>query len=138
MENPIETENNCCRINEHGFYIDSESLDMVYEEDCSQRAATLGYLVPQTMIQKHYLVGKADIWRMGIVFYILLTRRMSFSGKSRSEVENQVQEYASDIINSGLLRKISPNFRRLFFMMLQVDARNRATSQNVCHLYRSR
>lgn len=49
------------------------------------RCGTPGYIAPEILRNKNY-DEKIDIFSLGVIFYIILTARMPFSGKDCNEI----------------------------------------------------
>lgn len=66
------------------------------------RCGTPGYVAPEVLADKHYS-EKADVYSLGIIFYIFLTKTNPFNHKSYSKL---IQRNKSGIVDFQMLEQI--------------------------------
>ena len=55
------------------------------------RSGTAKYMSPeQVRGESHRLDGRSDLWSLGVIFYLLLTRRHPFSGATNAELYEEI------------------------------------------------
>lgn len=92
-----------------------------------KRCGTPGYVAPEILNDKPYDC-KVDVYSCGIIFYILLTGKIPFNGKSYKEIvyKNMKANIDFDIPRSMNISKDTIN---LLESMLQKDPKDRITSK---------
>ena len=91
-----------------------------------KRCGTPGYVAPEILNDKHYDC-KADVYSCGIIFYIILTGKIPFYGKSYKEI---VYKNMKSKIDFDLPRKmkISKPTLNLLIWMLEINPNKRISS----------
>jgi calcium-dependent protein kinase len=67
---------------------------------------------------------KCDIWSCGVIFYVFLTGRLPFKGKSEAEILRKVKEGIYDM-SIPEFRRVSREAKQLVQLMLTKDPANR-------------
>ncbi|MGI9519338.1 MAG: protein kinase domain-containing protein [Pirellulaceae bacterium] len=65
--------------------------ESVQRRQRGERTGTPGYMSPELVLgETHRLDGRSDLWSVGIVMYEMLTRRRPFSGTTRAELFDEI------------------------------------------------
>mmetsp|Transcript_18939 Transcript_18939/g.23969 ORF Transcript_18939/g.23969 Transcript_18939/m.23969 type:complete len:343 (-) Transcript_18939:46-1074(-) len=63
-----------------------------FDDNCSTRhCGTLFYCAPEVLQKRPYLPPKADIWSLGILLHVLLTKSWPYCGTTKEEMEESVR-----------------------------------------------
>lgn len=92
------------------------------------RCGTPGYIAPEILRNKNY-DEKIDIFSLGVIFYIILTARMPFSGKDCNEIikKNRTGKISFNFEDIGI--EVSKETKDLMRRMLAYDPEDRCTAQ---------
>ncbi len=90
---------------------------------------TLSYVAPEVLTLSGY--GKAaDIWSVGIIFYLLLCGVLPFDGATRKDIISKTVAAKYDQTNP-LWQSLSPNCQDIISGMLNKDLKKRLTSTEI-------
>lgn len=105
-----------------GFATLEEDYDKLFK-----RCGTPGYVAPEVLNDKPYDC-KADVYSCGIIFYIILTGKIPFNGKSYKEI---VMKNMKGVIDFDIPKNmnITPETFGLLKAMLQSDPHERISSK---------
>ncbi|OAO12156.1 protein kinase [Blastocystis sp. ATCC 50177/Nand II] len=101
------------------------------KEKLDYPCGTLNYIAPEVISKQGYTT-KADMWSLGIIFYLLLRGRLPFDGQSKREVIEQVTKKTPDYNNKAFLR-LSENCRNAIQGLLQKDPDMRLSAEDLLH-----
>mmetsp|Transcript_13921 Transcript_13921/g.13898 ORF Transcript_13921/g.13898 Transcript_13921/m.13898 type:complete len:462 (-) Transcript_13921:63-1448(-) len=103
MHRDIKTENMMIKLSKRGalkkVYLIDFGLARFTDptEQVTQKLGTMGYCAPEVILKKNY-DASVDMWSTGVVYYLLLTGRLPFDGKSNESISDKT-------VNSSLLLK---------------------------------
>jgi len=92
---------------------------------------SLVYMAPEALVRgRQHLARPADVWSLGVCFYVLLTGRFPFQGDSEADVVRQVRTARPTAEADG----IAPDHpaSSLLLGMLRRNPRERLTAEAVC------
>ena len=82
------------------------------------------FMAPEAMARKYS--NKCDVWSLGVVMYVLLTKRLPFSGESQAELQAQFK--ACDLaFDSNFWKPISTEAKDLVSNMIKYNDKDRLT-----------
>ena len=92
------------------------------------RCGTPGYIAPEILRNKNY-DEKIDVFSIGVIFYIILTARMPFSGKDCNEIikKNRTGKINVNLEEIGIV--ISDETKDLMKKMVAYDPDDRCTAK---------
>ncbi|CAD8100438.1 unnamed protein product [Paramecium sonneborni] len=103
-----------------------------------QKCGTPGFVAPEIINLKNVYQpydSVCDVYSMGVVFYILLTGRPAFTGKTYNTIVKQNKE-ANVNFDSPLFQSAAKDVQNLIFQMLQKDPSLRIkSSEALLHPY---
>ena len=92
---------------------------------------TINYIAPEVIARKGYTT-KADMWSLGIIFYLIMRGRLPFDGKSKDEIIHQVIYDEPDYTNKSFLR-LSKNCQSVIKGLLNKDPDLRFSAEDLMH-----
>lgn len=100
------------------------------EVTSTEKCGTLIYCAPETLIQNEISPFKADIWALGITFFVFATGKLPFQYKTREEL--------IELISVGKLNytdiKIDQRIRYLINKMIEKNPEQRPTAEKLLNL----
>lgn len=96
----------------------------------NEKCGSLMYLAPEILHYYEVCPFKADIWALGITFYIMTTGKYPFQGKSRAEIKQSILFSELDFSK----QKIDPKIQFLISKMTIKSAKSRPTAEKILQL----
>lgn len=87
------------------------------------RAGSRAYMAPEVLRKSEYNPFTADIWSLGVTFYVLATGHFPWNMESQKEMELSIN---IGMIDFGQV-KLDPEFQRIIRKMINVKAKQRAS-----------
>ena len=84
------------------------------------------YIAPEVLKQKYN--EKCDTWSVGVLLYMILTKKAPFNGNNNDKIEEKIEKGSYDNKNKQLM-EYSPEVRDLLNKLLEVDAEKRYSAK---------
>jgi calcium-dependent protein kinase len=107
--------------------IDFGTAKMFDKNKSEKRRIGSSYYMAPEVLKKNY-TEKCDIWSIGVILYILLTKFPPFNGKNDEEIYESIRIGEYDM-ESPPLDKISPQAKNLISRLLDKDPNTRISAE---------
>ena len=84
------------------------------------------YIAPEVLKQKYN--EKCDTWSVGVLLYMILTKKAPFNGNNDDKIEEKIEKGSYDNKNKQLM-EYSPEVRDLLNKLLEVDVEKRYSAK---------
>lgn len=92
---------------------------------------SLPYLPPEEFNKAPYDEFKADIWSLGVTFFVMASGRLPWQPSSKSEFVRQI---STGLIDYTMIKFFNPNFNEMIRKMLDPNPNTRATLNELMRL----
>lgn len=127
LENVLLTADGVCKITDFALSVDAREI-------CHDRAGKDLYMAPEVVARRAYDPVKADVWSLGVVWFVVLTGSPFAAIACPSQGGfRAVEQHGIGVVLQkwGIEDKISRATVQLLDAMLQVDPRRRPSLQRV-------
>ncbi|XP_046920098.1 testis-specific serine/threonine-protein kinase 4 [Dermatophagoides farinae] len=132
LDNMLLNEQNIAKLSDFGFA--RQSFDSATNKVLMSTTfcGTLPYYCPQLLQKVPYDPFKADVWAMGVSFFIMLENRFPFHFKEKPLMLQEMTDFPK-FIRSRYSKELSNDARRLLETMLNPNEKERVNIGDVQH-----
>lgn len=132
LDNMLLNEQNIAKLSDFGFA--RQSFDSATNKVLMSTTfcGTLPYYCPQLLQKVPYDTFKADVWAMGVSFFIMLENRFPFHFKEKPLMLQEMTDFPK-FIRSRYSKELSNDARRLLETMLNPNEKERVNIGDVQH-----
>eukprot|EP01117_Protostelium_nocturnum_P009397 TRINITY_DN3351_c0_g1_i1.p1 TRINITY_DN3351_c0_g1~~TRINITY_DN3351_c0_g1_i1.p1 ORF type:complete len:298 (+),score=93.59 TRINITY_DN3351_c0_g1_i1:137-1030(+) len=100
------------------------------DSDLSKRwSGSPDYACPQIVLHQEYLQNKADVWSLGVVFFVLMTGELPFDREERFNALRKGQHPV--VFENDIVYKVNDQFKSLLRGMLEINQEKRLSMDEV-------